>query len=495
MGAEGIGIYQLIFPIYSLFLVFASGGVPIVLSKLVAECRASGEERRAKRFLLQSVLYLVFISSIFSIVFLIFAGQISIIQGNSLAKSGYFMVAVAIFFASILTSFRGYFQGYQNMAPTAVSQILEQLFKLVLGLIFASIFIKNGIAWGVFGAMLGVAIGEVISLFYLFFSYIFQNKKIDVLKPEQNKINEKFGSDFKLLLKKIAIITLNASVLPLIIAVDSFLIINLLMRTGLDATISTQMFGVYSGMVNSLINMPTIVSLSLAISIVPAISYKRQKGEDVSNLISSSMKIILFISIPAITIFMFFSTQIMTILYPGVADANLLALGAGLLRISAVNILYISLLQITTAILQGSNKSLIPLINLAFAGVIKIILTIFFVLSPMGIYGASVASILCFALASGFNLLALKNEYKFSVGARGIGYILLSSAIMATSAFALTYIFELFLPTSISLILSFFISGAFYLFMVLIFPVFSSEELIKVRFGEKLNFIKRKNIV
>ncbi|MDD4110424.1 MAG: polysaccharide biosynthesis protein [Clostridia bacterium] len=489
LGAEGIGIYQLIFPVYSLFLIVVSGGMPIALSKIVAECRARGEKKRARRFLLQGIIYLSIISIFFSLIFLLFAKEIAIFQGNSLAETGYFAVAIAIFFASILTAFRGYFQGYQNMIPTAISQIVEQVFKLSLGLGFAILFLNYGLAYGVFGAMLGVAIGEILSLIYLTITYFVRRRKQEtILEPQ---ITEKFSKDFKTLIKKSLPITLNSIILPLIIAVDSFLIINLLMKTGVGNSVSTQMFGVYSGMINSLINLPTIVSLSLAVSLVPTISFNKEKGKDFSGLVSSTFKIIMVISIPCILIFLFFSNQIMAILYP-TTSGFIMNLGANLLKISAINILYISILQITTAILQSTNKGAISLINLFFSGIIKVFLTIFLVLSPLNIYGAAIASVLCFALASGLNLIALKNEFNFELKSRGIGYILLSSFTMLGIALGLNYLFNLLIPLIYSIFLSLFIAGIIYLFLILLFPIFENEELDSIPFRNKINLFRKK---
>lgn len=489
LGAEGIGIYQLIFPVYSLFLIIVSGGIPTSLSKIVAECRARGEKKRARRFLYQGVIYLSVISLIFSLIFLIFASQIAVIQGNSLAETGYFAVAIAIVFASILTAFRGYFQGHQYMTPTAISQIIEQVFKLALGLIFAIVFLNYGIAYGVFGAMLGVAIGEIISLIYLSIIYFVRRKKEEIiLEP---KTTQKFWVDFKFLIKKSFPITLNSIILPLIIAIDSFLIINLLMRSGLDKVISTQMFGVYSGMVNSLINLPTVVSLALAISLVPIISFNREKEKDFSQLIASTFKIVLVISIPCVFIFLFYSNEIMAILYSA-TNGFIINLGADLLKISAINIFYIAILQITTAIMQATNRGVISLINLLFAGMIKVSLTFFLVLSPLNIYGAAIASVLCFALSSGLNIIALKSEFKFELKSKKISYIFVASLIMLGTALGFLYLFNLIIPLIYSVFLSLIISASIYLFLIIIFPIFENNEFNSVPFGNKINLFRNK---
>ena len=101
LGSEGIGIYQLVFPVYSLILILSSGGVPIALSKIVAECRARGETERAKRFLLIAFLLLFVWSGIFSVVVVFCNEYIAARQGNSLAATGYIAISVALVFSSI----------------------------------------------------------------------------------------------------------------------------------------------------------------------------------------------------------------------------------------------------------------------------------------------------------------------------------------------------------------------------------------------------------
>ena len=89
LGAEGIGVYQLVFPIYSLFLIICSGGIPVALSKIVAECRARGEIKRGKRFLWISFFILLIVSLILAVIFIFLGERIANLQGNSLAGLGY----------------------------------------------------------------------------------------------------------------------------------------------------------------------------------------------------------------------------------------------------------------------------------------------------------------------------------------------------------------------------------------------------------------------
>lgn len=488
LGPEGIGIYQLVFPIFSLFLILASGGSATALSKLVASCRAKGENKRARRFLFQSIILLLIVSLVFSGLFLAFGGPLSSFQGNEKAALGYVGAAIAIVFASVLTAFRGYFQGYQNMTPTAVSQIVEQVLKLILGLTFAHLLIGRGPAYGAMGAMIGVGVSEIFALLYLAITYAFKRKKLDILEPE---IETTFSQDLKLLIKQTLPITLNSLIMPLILAIDSFLIVNLLVSSGNSSEISTEMFGVYSGMVNSLVNFPTVFSMALAISLVPAISYGREKQE--KNLDASSVfKLIFYIAIPCIFIYFCFSREIIAVLYPSATNQNLLSLGALLLRISAINILYISLLQITTAILQGNGKSLAALANVSVAGVIKILLTLVFVSGAFGIYGAAIASAICYSIAAGLNIITLRHEFNFSIKFKPIFFIFLNSLISLGVAIGFNYLFNLTFSGLISIIFSLLIAGLMYLIFSIIFPIFNDEELSKIPLGSKIVTFKNK---
>lgn len=488
LGAEGIGVYQLVFPIYSLFLVFASGGVPVALSKLVAECRARSEYKRAKRFLFQSIIILFSLSFLFSLFFGLFAKKIALFQGNENATLGYVGVSIAIVFASVLTGLRGFFQGYQNMLPTAISQIIEQVLKLVLGLSFASFLIEKGISFGVLGAFFGICLGEIFAFLYLLFTFFFKEKRKH--EKEEQKIKTKFSSDLKELLKLSMPITLNAMILPLILAIDSFLVVNLLSSSGFSNTFATQMFGVYSGMVCSLVNFPTVISSALGVSLIPAIAFKKQQGKNENA--GSIFKIIFYVAIPSILIYFVFSREIVAVLYPNTASSNLFNIASNLLRICAINVFYISLLQVSTSILQARGKSVQSLFNLTFAGVVKILLTYFFVISPLGIYGAGVASIMCYAIACGLNLIALREEIQINFKLKSLIFMFANSFIAIFVAFGLNYLFNNNFSTLISLIFSFFIAGIIYLILTLIFPIFSEKELDKIPYGNKINLIKSK---
>ena len=169
VGIEGIGIFQMVMSLYSLSLVLVTGGVTNSLSKLVASARACGEFKKINGYFRIALLFSAGLSLVLGLVYAFFSGQISSLQGIPNAKYSYMLLVFLLPLGALIGVYRGIIQGYENMAPTAVSQVIEQSIKLCLGLMFAKILINYGVASGVFGALLGITAGEVLAFLYLAF--------------------------------------------------------------------------------------------------------------------------------------------------------------------------------------------------------------------------------------------------------------------------------------------------------------------------------------
>lgn len=238
LGAQGMGIYQMVFPLYSLCLVFCTGGVSTYLSQTISKLRARGDFNQINKTLKTTKCLCVIYGLFVSVMFLLFCGLISQIQGNALATLGYVAISVGFVFSCLLGVYRGYFQGYENMIPTAISQIVEQTIKLATGLVFAKVLLRYGIEWGVFGALLGISLSEIISyLFMFFYAKKYKTKKITVVVC---------FVDYKQTIKSFLPLSLTAIMLPIISAIDSIFAIKFMIMSGLDLQTSTSLFGIYS---------------------------------------------------------------------------------------------------------------------------------------------------------------------------------------------------------------------------------------------------------
>ena len=400
LGAEGMGMYQLVFPVFALFMVLSSAGVPTALSRIVAEKRAVGEG--VKKYLVASIAVLMLLSVISTILVLTLARPLARWQGNESVALGFQIIAPSIFFVGIIAGFRGWFQGEMYMLPTALSNVIEQVVKLVLGLSLAIYFKPKGLIWSVAGAFIGVTVSEVVTMVYLVVTYLYRERK--------HKVNDKiliFDKKEGMRMLKIAFpIAIVAIIMPLSNFFDSFMVVNLLKLNGMSTVDATSNYGLLSGPVTSLVNMPVVFIMSLAIAIVPSVSVSRAERDINSILFKSrlSLKLAYTIGIPSAVFMMVFSKEIISVLYSSL-DYDSVLLASRLLTITAPNILLMSVMQIYVSLLQALDKTKWAVGGLAGAVVVKTLLTVILV-RFIGITGAGVA-----LLAMGVVALSIVNAY------------------------------------------------------------------------------------
>nr|WP_313779480.1 oligosaccharide flippase family protein [Paenibacillus larvae] len=176
IGAEGVGLYQMGWPFLIVILTLITGGIPLAVAKLVAEAEAEHNEKRSRSILKISLALSMLLAALFTLLCLISAKWISThILTDSRVYETFLCMTPIIPMAAVSSVFRGYFQGKQNMIPTAISQTVETMVRIVFVLIFAYLMLPYGIPMAAAGAMVGVLTGEVCGMLVLIFHY--NNKK------------------------------------------------------------------------------------------------------------------------------------------------------------------------------------------------------------------------------------------------------------------------------------------------------------------------------
>ena len=140
IGDDGSGYFNVAYQIYTFMFIVATAGFPIAISKMVAESMARNDETDAKRVFQTAISFLAVIGLAGSIILFVFAKQLAGLVGIPDAELGIKAISPAVFFVSLASSMRGYFQGRQNMFPTAGSEVIESSGKMVIGLLMASFF-------------------------------------------------------------------------------------------------------------------------------------------------------------------------------------------------------------------------------------------------------------------------------------------------------------------------------------------------------------------
>ena len=423
IGAEGIGLYQMVFPFYTLLLTISSAGLPAAISKMAAEALAQDDTKGAEKIFKVAVVSLSILGLIATLLVFALHRVVAKIQGNSAAALSYVGIAPALFFVALVSAFRGFFQGRQNMLPTALSQLTEQIVKIAFGIVFAKMLLPYGTAYAALGALLGVSVSEAFAAAQLWIQYLFYKKRVyaapdgalRVGTPSPMTIPTASSSSVVRRLFAISIpITLGAIILPVTQLIDSALVINILKGGGFSEKVSTILYGLMTGHVMSLINMPVVLSVAVAAAVMPQVAAFNIKGNKaaVEKKAGSALKTAVILAVPCVVVLCVFSKPIINLLYGrGLKDSLVpeADTAARLLSATSFSIIYIAVVQVITAALQAVGKTYVPVINLGIGAAIKIILNLALVSSPrLNIYGAAVSTCACYAAAALLDMAALR---------------------------------------------------------------------------------------
>lgn len=492
IGIEGLGVYQLVYPIFALCLVASSSGVAIAISKIISREFTNKNYQNIKKIFKNALIIMVALGVFFSVLIIALSFPISKLQGNNDLYICYFALAPSILLGSIISCYKGYFQGFEIMKFTAISQIIEQLFKLVFGLFFAYIFMQYGMVFGVVGVFVGIFISEFITLLFLLIAKKAKNLNINFLENSTEVLTNKQA--LKLIIKESVPITLTSMIIPLTSVIDSLLIIKLLSLNGFNFGISSSLYGLDSGVVASLINLPSVIAVSISASLMPAISssYALKNDKDISFKSKLAIKIVWYFTLPCVINFFFLSKEICYFLYGNFNSQafNQLLVAGTMLKLSSFSIIYIALNQVLTTIMQAINESYYSFYVLLFASIIKIILTIILVSTKLfNIYGLVVSDVVSYAIASVLNLTKSKQKINIKFSFYEILFVPLFSLIIMTTSIIIFKIFFLQSLSRLLILVCAVISFILYLMCVIILKGFNQSEIKNTKI---LNFIKHK---
>ncbi len=403
VGEAGVGTYQLVFPTYALLLTISSAGLPVAISRMVAHCLAKDDPHNARR-VFQSALYmLIVLGLVTTIVLIAGSGFISEIIAKPDAKLGFIAIAPSLFLVCVMSAFRGFMQGQQDMVPTAISQLIEQVGKVAVALPLASWGMTVSVAHAAAGALLGTSIAEGIALVYIMIPYARRKKNLDRHPQDETQL----PIPMKTLMKRLAVnaipITLGACIVPLAAFVDSAMLVSRLQQIGITQDRATELYGLYAGLVINLINVPTAFSIALGMSLVPAISgyFARKDFAGVARQSGLGMRLSFLIGFPCSMGLSLLAEPLLYFFYgSGKISSENLSLAAEYLTVSGLTVVIFIVVQSTSSILQGMRKQRIPMYTLMLGVAFKIILNYTLVGIPsINIHGAPISSLVCYTVS------------------------------------------------------------------------------------------------
>jgi len=379
IGAEGMGLFQLISPVYSLIILTLTSGISIAVSKMVAEEEAKGHNINLRRITSCAAAFVLVCGVIISILIVLNVDFIvrTILKDNRTYLS-LLLLLPSIPVIAIASALKGYFYGTQDVTPTAVSQIVEQIVRIGLVLLMASYFLKLGLEYACALATAGMAIGEISNLAVLYITYLTKKKKSKHFS-KAGILRKRFI--FKKMITIAAPISFNRFITSIMAAVEYIMIPRMLQTGGNDYQTSIALYGKLTGMAMPLIFFPCIVTSSLATTLVPAIS----EAMSLKNLRAANYRITKSIQITFVLGFMFsalfmsYPNEIGSILYRN-EDIG------WILRLLSFTCIFLYLQQTLLGIMNGLGKQGISLRNSSIGYIIRICF-VYFCVPRYGIKG------------------------------------------------------------------------------------------------------------
>ena len=399
IGGYGLGLYQLVYPVYCLLLTVSATGIPSSIAKLTAERIARGESDRAVFKTAMKLFALIgLVGGLFMAVISPFLSKA---QGSEEVLFGYYALAPSVFLVSVISVFRGWFQGRNRMFPTALSEVVEQVVKVAVGVGFAYLF-KDNVQKAVVFLLLAVSLSELVTLFVMWLIY----KRVPA--PALSK-NEGGRVAMKTVLRLSIPVTFNSILLPLSGLLDSVLVPRLLSAYTADAV---ALFGLFSGGAVTVINLPVSICYGLAAASIPRVAMaleERGKKSNVKKRIFFSLGITALVgAVSAVGLFLF-AEPAAKIIFRSLNEEELSVL-IGLIKAFSVSAFTLSCVQTLSACLTAQGKPQYAALSMMLALTVKTGLYVFWLRDPsVSVFGLAYATNIAYAVA--FLLDLLYNMY------------------------------------------------------------------------------------
>lgn len=433
LGSEGIGVYQMIYSVFALLLVFITGGMPICLSQRVAYYRAKNQNKNINVLLKNSMLLCILLGIIFFIFLCAFSRTIAIMQGNENSFLGFITISVAIVFASITCVYKGYFQGMENMFPPSIISIIEQIVKLIVGLSLCFALRKYGLIYSVCGALIGIVISEIASFSFMLIYYYNKRKKgINTTKYDL--------LEMKSIFKNFLPITLSGLVSPIMNCIDSFMVVNLFVFGGILNSTAVSLYGIETGMVMPIINFPILFCAMIGVALLPTLSFKITKKIDTSVLVGGTYFFILLVSIPCVLGVSAISSNIASCFFPTLS-LNMQKVYANCMIITSMYIFFTCISQISISILNSYGHFKTPFVCQLIGAIVKFIMLVFLLpIKSISIYGFCFGIVFSAGISSLLLVYFTRKVATFKVNFKKFILVVLGGIFMLGSIMILNYL-------------------------------------------------------
>ena len=500
VGIDGMAYFSSAYNIYMLLNSIAAAGLPVALSIMVSKNSTVGNRANVRKtFSVALTLFLIL--GVLGMLCLYFGADVySDAIGITESSSAVRAIAPTLLFICISGAVRGYFQGHEIMAPTAVSQLLESLGKLFLGVGFAFAAVNLGYdsSHTAAAAVAGLSAGVLISMIYLLARLaLFGKTKVYKALP---KVKSTADGKRKIIhdLFVIALpITFSSCITSLTSLADTALITNRLTSGGLAEDAAVTLYSSYTNLAIPLFNLPPALITPIAVSLVPALtsSITRKATAESSRIFSSSIRLCTALAIPAAAGMSVYAHPILDLIYPGEPEAC--AFAAPLLSVLSIAILFSCLTTVTNAVLQTYMKPGLPIVSMAVGAVVKVVAEYVLVGSDIGIMGAPISTVACTFTILLLNLtfITIHTPHRFELGML-LRVFFASALSIGSSAVIYCLLGKTMIASYIVLMLTIITAVLLYAICALLLGIVRYSDIKRLPFGERIgNILKRIKLI
>lgn len=436
-AAVGMGLFQLAYPIFTALVTLITTGFPMASAKLIAERLARGDLRAARRIFVVGRASLPVLGFLLSLLLWGLAPLVArYVAGDLRVTLTLRAIAPAILTISLASAYRGAFQGMEDMVPHAVTQIIEQICRILAMFALVVLLLPRGIQWAAAGASFGATVGGVAASVVM---VAFWRRRAGRLAPQplpprpgqvmRRPSPRRLATDLGGILTLALPIAFGAMLVPLLNVADALIVPLRLRQVGLGAN-AVALYGVLTGYAAPLVLMPTVFTAALAASMLPAVSAALAAGERARarSVAASGIRLAAVLVMPAAVALVLLAGPLPYLLFHSSAAAEPL-------RLMAPAVLFLSLQQASSGVLQGLGRPDLPMWHLAVGGVVKVILDWVLVAHPaLNVAGAAAATTVAYCVASLLNLRAVAVRLPGALDFGGVAARpLLAAAVMGVA--------------------------------------------------------------
>lgn len=480
MGEEGVGLYMMALPTLFLVMTLTQIGLPVAISKRVAEAEAMNDQQKIKKILVVSLVITGITSSVFTIGMIVSAPFIaSTLLTDERTLYPLLAISPIVPIVAISSVLRGYFQGKQNMKPQSYSQVIEQIVRITFVALFVKLLLPYGVEFAAAGAMFSIILGEFVSLLYMM--YQFKSKKVI-------KIRKHFFSylkSSKSTLKALFSIALPSTGSRVISSISNFLepilVAQSLALAGVSSTLATKQYGELTGFILPLLFLPTFITHSLSVALVPSISEAEANLNKrlVHYRIHQSVRISFASGALATIVLSLFSVPILSYMY-GTANAS------HFLVLMAPFFILLYIQAPLQAALQALDLARPAMWNSFIGAGCKLTVLFFLASNPsFGITGVAIAMSAGVVLVTLLHFMSLYKAIRFHIPIKDIGKMILLLFLTWQTGSMVKHIYENIGPNLTLFFLSLCLLTFIYVLFLFILKFITKEELRQIPIIQK----------